>query len=70
MIRGRDWFADAIVGMFDDVEFDVDDDVPTSATERRLFSHDVIEAESGGAKAWIVMSWNVWISRLRGDASR
>lgn len=60
LIRGRDWFADAIVGMFDDNDvFVVGAEVPTSAIERRVFSHDAIDSESGGINAWSVLSWKV-----------
>ena len=51
LIRGRDWFADAaIVGMFDVVVV-VDDEVSTSAIERRSFSHDVIDSDNDGINA-------------------
>lgn len=51
LIRGRDWFADAIVGTFDDNIFVVAAGLPTSAIERRVFSHDAIDSESGGINA-------------------
>lgn len=74
LIRGRDWFVDAIVGMFDDDDddddvFAVDAEAPTSAIERILFSADEINSESSSIKELMVLSWKVWISRFKSEAS-